>query len=153
MCSSWGGTITETIAGNLYSTGTLYEHCVAVTTAECCYYVLWLYHTVTRLYREGPICDTVTTVTYCSLLYHLCYQDGVDSGGWGDGGGWGGCGGCGGWWGLSYYVDELEMCHWAILIHFIAVVFYGVLWCATECYGSRNITVFINDTVALYSNI
>ena len=59
----------ETIAGNLYSTGALYEHCVAVTIAKCCHCVLWLYHTVTRLYRGGPICNTVTTVTYCSLLY------------------------------------------------------------------------------------
>ena len=41
------------MAGNLYSTGALYEHCV----------------TVTRLYRGGPICNTVTTATYCSLLY------------------------------------------------------------------------------------
>ena len=31
--------------------------------------VLWLYCTVTRLYRGEPICNTVTTVTYCSLLY------------------------------------------------------------------------------------
>ena len=57
------------MAGNLYSTGALYEHCVAVTIAEHCHCVPWLYCTVTGLYRGGPICNTVTTVTYCSLLY------------------------------------------------------------------------------------